>query len=206
MIEMCALEGKNLACINGDTFDTSKKLYEQWNEHVWLLYDSFSIHGGVWDNLLCIHNNSDVCSSASLHMDFHTLERLKMIWSRIKEFHVWWESLKNVQFGMGRDELPIWWYDFHNLIFLLYNDKILLFLLISGRRHIKPWDPGILRNDRVQKVAEKFGSLQRRQWDPGILLSYFNWVGNFAKGSGIKEMTMIRVVQQQHGGQICSTL
>ena len=63
-----------------------------------------------------------------------------------------------------------------------------------------------LRNDRVQKVAEKFGSLQRRPWDPGILLSYFNWVGNFAKGSGIKEMTMIRVVQQKHGGQICSTL
>ena len=49
----------------------------------------------------------------------------------------------------------------------------------------------ILRNDRVQKVAEKFGSLQRRPWDPGILLSYFNWVGNFAKGSGIKKMAMI---------------
>ena len=25
MIEMCALEGKNLACINGDTLDISKK-------------------------------------------------------------------------------------------------------------------------------------------------------------------------------------
>ena len=107
---------------------------------------------------------------------------------------------------MGRDELPVWWYDFHNLIFILYNDKILLFLLMGGRRQIKPRDPGILRDDRVQKVAAKFGSLQRRQWDPGILLSYFNWVGNFAKGSGIKEMTMIRVVQQKHGGQICSTL
>ena len=88
---------------------------------------------------------------------------------------------------MGRDELPIWWYDFHNLIFLLYNDKIMLFLLIGGRRQIKPWDPGILRNARIQKVAEKFGSLQRRQWDPGIMLNYFNWVGNFAKGSGIKK-------------------
>ena len=73
---------------------------------------------------------------------------------------------------------------------------------MGGRRQIKPWDPGILRNYRVQKVAEKFGSLQRRQWDPGILLSYFNWVGNFAKGSGIKEMTMIRVVQSKHGGHI----
>ena len=37
MIEMCALKGKNIACINGETLDTSKKLYEQWNEHVWLL-------------------------------------------------------------------------------------------------------------------------------------------------------------------------
>ena len=72
MIEMCALEGKHLACINGETLDTSKKLYEQWNEHVWLLYDAFSIHGGAWDNLLCIHNNSDVSSCDSLHMDFHT--------------------------------------------------------------------------------------------------------------------------------------
>ena len=61
---------------------------------------------------------------------------------------------------MGRDELPVWWYDFHNLIFLLYNDKILLFLLMGGRRKIKLWDPSILRNDRVQKVAEKFGSFR----------------------------------------------
>ena len=144
-----------------------------------ILYDAFSIHGGVWDNLLCIHNNSDVSSSARLHMDFHTLERLKMIWSRIKEFHVWWESFKKIQFCMGRDELPLWWYDFHNLIFILCNDKILLFLLMGGRRHIKPWDPNILRDDRFQKLAAKFGSLQRRQWDPGILLSYLNWVDNF---------------------------
>ena len=63
-----------------------------------------------------MHNNSDMISSASLHMDFHTLERLKMIWSHIKEFHVWWEILKNVQFGMGRDEILVWWYDFNILI------------------------------------------------------------------------------------------
>ena len=129
-----------------------------------------------------------------------------MIWSHIKEFHVWWESLKKLQFGMGRDELLVWWYDFHNLIFILYNDKILLFILMGGRRQIKPWDPDILRNDIVQKVAEKFGSLQRRQWDLRTLLSYCNWVGNLAKGSGIREMAMIRVVQQKHGGNICSTL
>ena len=133
--------------------------------HVSLLYDAFSIHGGAWDNLLCIHNNSDVSSSASLHVDFHTLERLKMIWSHIKEFHVWWESIKFFQFGMGRDELPVWWYDFHILIFILYDDKILLLLLMFGRRKIKPWDLGILGNDIFPNRAATFGSLQRRQWD-----------------------------------------
>ena len=49
MIDMCTLEGKYLACINGDTTDTSENLYEQWHEHVWLLYDAFSTHGGAWD-------------------------------------------------------------------------------------------------------------------------------------------------------------
>ena len=93
----------------------------------------------------------------------------------------------------------VWWYDFHILIFILYNDKILLIILMGGRRQIKPWDPDILRNDIVQKVAAKFGSLQRRQWDPGILLIYLNWVRYFSEGSGIREMTMIRVVQQKHG-------
>ena len=33
MIEMCALEGKHLSCINGDTLEKSEKLYEQWNGH-----------------------------------------------------------------------------------------------------------------------------------------------------------------------------
>ena len=70
MIEMCALEGKHLSCINGETFDTLEKLYEQWHEHAWLLYDAFSLHGGAWDNHLCIHNNIDMSSSSSLHMDF----------------------------------------------------------------------------------------------------------------------------------------
>ena len=87
MIEMCVLEGKHFACINGETLDTSEKLYEQRHENVWILYDAFSILGGPWDNLMCIYKNSDVSFSASLHMDFHTLERLKMIWSHIKKFH-----------------------------------------------------------------------------------------------------------------------
>ena len=112
------------------------------------------------------------------------VERLNMIWFHIEEFHAWWESLKYDQFGMGRDELSVWWYDFHNLIFILYNNKILLFLLMVGRRQIKPCDPGIIQNDRVEKGETTFGSVQRRQWDPRILLSYLNWVGNFAKGSG----------------------
>ena len=70
------------------------------------------------------------------------------------------------------DELPVWWYDFHNLIFILYNDNFLLFLLMVGRRQIKPWDPGILGNDKFPKGTKKFGSLQRSQWDPRIILSY----------------------------------
>ena len=79
IIEMCALEGKHLACINGETLDTSKKLYEKWHENVWLLYDAFSIHGGARDNHMCIHNNNDMSSIATLHMYFHTLEQLNMI-------------------------------------------------------------------------------------------------------------------------------
>ena len=66
---------------------------------------------------------------------------------------------------------------------------------MGGRRQVKPWDPGILRDDRVQKVATKFGSLQKRQWDPGILLSYLKWASNFSKGSFIREIPMIRVAQ-----------
>ena len=99
-----------------------------------------------------------------------------------------------MQFSMGRNELPVWWCDFHNLIFILYNDKILLFIVTGGGRQIKPWDPDILRNDIVQKVAAKFGSLQRRKLDPRTLLSYLNWAGNITKGSGIRKMAMIRVV------------
>ena len=70
-------------------------------------------------------------------------------------------EFKNFQFGMGRYELPVWWYDFHNLIFILYNDKILLFLPMGGRRQMIPWDPGILGNDIFQKGAVVFGSWQR---------------------------------------------
>ena len=53
-----------------------------------------------------------------------------------------------------------------------------------GRRHIIPWDPGILGNDIFPNGAVTFGSLQRRQWDPGIPINYLNWVDNFVKRSG----------------------
>ena len=85
---------------------------------------------------------------------------------------------------MGRDELLVWWYDFHNLIFILYNDKILFCLLMARRRKIKPWDPSILGNDRFQKGQETFGSLQRRHGDSRILLIYLNWIDNFVRRSG----------------------
>ena len=119
------------------------------------LFDAFIMHGYEWKFHL-----SQFGGTSTIMLRSCTRTKIAD-----EEFHVWWESLKIFQLGMGRDELPVWWYDFHNLIyliFLLYNDKILLFLLMGGRRQIKPWDPGILSNDRVQKVVEKFGSLQRR--------------------------------------------
>ena len=133
---------------------------------------------------MCLHSNSDASSSASLHMDFHNLKRLKMMWSYIKKFHAGWESLKYIQFGMGIDQFSMWWCDFHILIFIFYDDKILLLLLIFGRGEIIPWDPGIVWNDIFPKEEETFGSLQRRQWDPSILLSYLNQVENFVERSG----------------------
>ena len=57
MSETFALEGKLLACINGETLDTLGKLYEQWYEHVWMLYDSLIIHVGAWDNHSCLHSS-----------------------------------------------------------------------------------------------------------------------------------------------------
>ena len=96
MIEMCTLEGKHLVCINRETLDTLEKMYGQRHDHVWFLYDALSIHGGAWDNHLCLHSSSDVRASANLHMDFHTLKRLNIMWSHIKKFHAWWENLKAI--------------------------------------------------------------------------------------------------------------
>ena len=138
-----------------------------------MIYNALSIHGGTWDNHLFLHSNSDVSSSASLHMDFHTLERLNIIWPHIEKFHSWWEILKDVHFGMGSDQLPLWWYDFHFLIFIFYDDEFLL-LLMFGRMQIRPWNPGILWNDIFPKGVATYGSLQTMQWDPRILLNYLN--------------------------------
>ena len=97
---------------------------------------------------MCLHRNSDVSFSASLHMDSHILERLNMIWLHIEESHAWWESLKDMQLCMGSDQLSVWWYDFHILIFILYDDELLLLLLMFGRMQIRPRDPDILWNDK----------------------------------------------------------
>ena len=107
-----------------------------------------------------------------------------MIWSHIKKFNSSWESPKDIQFGMGSDQLLVWWYDFHILIFIFYDDRILLLLLMFGKGQITPWDPGMLWNEIFTKGTEKFGSLQRRKWDPGIILSYLNWFDNFVEICG----------------------
>ena len=80
---------------------------------------------------------------------------------------------------MGSDQLLVWWYDFHILIFIFYDDIIFLLLLMFGRGQIIPWDLGILWNEIFRKGAKNFGSLQRRKWDLGILLSDLNWVEFF---------------------------
>ena len=36
MMDMCTLEGKYFSCINGDTLDTSEKLYKQFGHTCWL--------------------------------------------------------------------------------------------------------------------------------------------------------------------------
>ena len=124
-----------------------------------MLYYSLNMHGRAWDNHRCLHNKNDVSSSASLHMDFHTLEWLNMIWSHIIKFHTWWESLKDNQFVMRNDQLSLWWYDFHILIFIFYDDKILLLLLMFGRGYIISWDPVIIWNEIFPKGETTFRSL-----------------------------------------------
>ena len=69
------------------------------------------------------------------------------------------EDIKYIQFGMGSDQLSVWWYDFHILIFIFYDDRILLLLLMFGMNKIIPWDPGIIWNGIFPKGVEKFGSL-----------------------------------------------
>ena len=100
----------------------------------WMSRDMLEMSTPTRNHQMFLENRNDVCFDVSWHIELHMVVRLNMIWPHIEEFNVWWESLINVQFGMGRDEIPMWWYDFHNLIFMLYNDKILLFLLMVGRR------------------------------------------------------------------------
>ena len=96
-----------------------------------------------------------------------------------KDFYVRWGILTNFQFCIEIFQLSVWWYDFHIMILILYDDGILLLFLMIGRREMIPWDPGILGNDIFPKGAVVFGSWKRSQWDQGILLSYLYWVENF---------------------------
>ena len=83
------------------------------------------------------------------------VERLNMIWSHIEEFHVWWKSLKNFQFSMGRGELPVWWYDPEFLL----ADMFFHLVVMYKRRHLIEWDHGILWNGNPPQVARKFVTL-----------------------------------------------
>ena len=64
---------------------------------------------------------------------------------------------------MGTSQFSVQWYNFHIMIFIFYDDGILLFLLMSGMRKKIPWDLGILGNDIFPKGAIVFGYLQLRK-------------------------------------------
>ena len=64
-------------------------LYNQWHEHLWLLYDALNIHGWTYGHHLFLDNRNYVCFSATLHMESHILERVDMIRPHNKEFHAW---------------------------------------------------------------------------------------------------------------------
>ena len=79
MMEMCTLEGKYFDCINGDTPDTSKKLYGYFGNTCWL-DDSYTHWGWTWDSHLCHGIHETVSFRDSVHQ-------------ADKEFYVGWGSL-----------------------------------------------------------------------------------------------------------------
>ena len=56
MMEMCTLEGKYFACINGDTLDTSKKLDDNFGNTCWL-DDAYTHWVWTWNSHLCHCSN-----------------------------------------------------------------------------------------------------------------------------------------------------
>ena len=103
---------------------------------------------------------------------------------------------------MGSDQLSVWWYDFHILIFIFYDDMILLLLLMFGRGEIIPWDPAFFGMKYLQKGQK---NLDLCIGGSGIQESYSVTLTGFTillKEVVILEITIIRVVQYKHGGQI----
>ena len=104
------------------------------------------MHWGWTCNSHIIHcSNKIVSFSASVHQAH-------------KEFYVGWGSLTYFQFSIKSSQLSVWWYDFHIMILIFYDDGILLLLLMKGMEQKIPWDPSILGNDIFPKGAIVFGS------------------------------------------------
>ena len=66
MMEMWILEDKYFSCINGDTSDTSKKLYEQFGHTCWL-DDAYTHWVWTWNSDLCHCSNIIVRFNADVH-------------------------------------------------------------------------------------------------------------------------------------------
>ena len=101
-----------------------------------------------------------MCFNPIFHMESHILETIDMIWPHIEEFHVGWGSLTNIQFCIGAFQHPLWWYDFHILIFISYDDDFLLLFMMFGRVKIIPWELNIIWNDKFPNRETTFESLQ----------------------------------------------
>ena len=115
LLELCTLEGLTF----GVWADTSYIFYEP-HGHLWLLEDAYNCLG-TCDSHLCHGKNKIVSFNADVHQAH-------------KEIYVGWGSLKDFQFCIGSFKFSVQWYDFHIMDFISYDDKILLLLLMFGRR------------------------------------------------------------------------
>ena len=115
LLDLCTLEGVNF----GVSTDTSYIFCEP-HGNLWLLEDAYNCLG-TQDSHLCHCINKIVSFSDGVHQVHN-------------EFYVGWGSLKYFQFCIGSFQFLVWWYDFHIMIFIFYDDKILLLLLMFGKR------------------------------------------------------------------------